>query len=53
VGRAVIPTRPGVEPGGRSASPPTDRVIAVLGLLAASPGREFTLADVIRETGIS
>jgi DNA-binding IclR family transcriptional regulator len=37
----------------RSVSPPTDRVIAVLGLLAAHPGREFSLADVIRETGIS
>ena len=48
-----MPTGTDVESGARSASPPTDRVIAVLGLLAASPGREFTLADVIRETGIS
>ncbi|WP_406280513.1 IclR family transcriptional regulator [Embleya sp. NBC_00896] len=47
------PSRPAVDRGAPSASPPTDRVIAVLGLLAANPGREFTLADVIRETGIS
>lgn len=44
---------PAAEPGDRSASPPTDRVIAVLDLLAAHPGREFTLTEIIRHSGIS
>lgn len=34
-------------------SPPTQRVIAVMGLLAAEPGRTFSLAEIVRSLGIS
>ncbi|MFI6584443.1 IclR family transcriptional regulator [Embleya sp. NPDC050493] len=50
------PHPPGHAPadsGDRSASPPTDRVIAVLDLLSAHPDREFTLTEIIRYSGIS
>ena len=34
-------------------SPPTERVIAVMHLLAAQPERNFSLADISRSLGIS
>ncbi|KDF01832.1 IclR family transcriptional regulator [Mycolicibacterium aromaticivorans JS19b1 = JCM 16368] len=35
------------------ASPPTQRVIAVMEMLGADPGRQFTLAEISRGLGIS
>ncbi len=35
------------------ASPPTERVIAVMEMLGADPGRQFTLAEISRGLGIS
>lgn len=35
------------------ASPPTERVIAVMEMLGADPGRQFTLAEISRSLGIS
>lgn len=40
--------------GARQApSPPTHRVIAVMGLLASEPERTFSLAEIVRSLGIS
>jgi DNA-binding IclR family transcriptional regulator len=39
--------------GGQVPSPPTERVVAVMGLLAAEPERTFTLAELSRNLGIS
>jgi DNA-binding IclR family transcriptional regulator len=36
-----------------SPSPPTERVLAILGLLAAQPGREVTLSEIANELGLS
>ena len=37
----------------RSPSPPTERVLAILGLLAAQPGRELTLSEIAGELDLS
>jgi DNA-binding IclR family transcriptional regulator len=39
-------------PSGDISSPPTGRVLAVLDLLAASPDREFRLAEIVASLGI-
>ncbi|MFZ0833049.1 MAG: helix-turn-helix domain-containing protein, partial [Mycobacterium sp.] len=47
---------PTVAPGApprQSPSPPTERVIAVMRLLAAEPQRGYTLAEIGRALGIS
>jgi DNA-binding IclR family transcriptional regulator len=42
-----------MEGGDRSPSPPTERVLAILGLLAAQPGRELTLSEIAGELDLS
>lgn len=37
----------------RSSSPPTDRVIAIIGLLTAHPDEQFSLTDLVRRLGLS
>lgn len=39
--------------GERSPSPPTERVLAIVGLLAAQPGREVTLSELANELDLS
>jgi DNA-binding IclR family transcriptional regulator len=39
--------------GERSPSPPTERVLAILGLLASQPGRELTLSELAGELDLS
>lgn len=42
-----------MEGGGRSPSPPTERVLAILGLLANQPSRELTLSEIATELDLS
>lgn len=41
------------EPERQPASPPTERVVAIMQLLGSQPARGFTLAEIARELGIS
>ncbi|MYW00540.1 helix-turn-helix domain-containing protein [Streptomyces sp. SID3343] len=43
----------GTAPSGASPSPPTDRVIGVLELLASRPAHPFSLSDITRALGMS
>ncbi|MDP7738158.1 helix-turn-helix domain-containing protein [Mycobacterium paragordonae] len=40
-------------PDRQPASPPTERVIAIMELVGSKPGRSFSLAEITRELGIS
>jgi DNA-binding IclR family transcriptional regulator len=42
-----------VETPRQPTSPPTERVVAIMQLLGSQPGRAFTLAEIVRELGIS
>jgi DNA-binding IclR family transcriptional regulator len=42
-----------MDDGDRSPSPPTERVLAILGLLAAQPSRELTLSEIAAELDLS
>lgn len=46
-------TLDGCAPQRQPASPPTERVVAIMELLASQPTRGFTLAEISRELGIS
>lgn len=46
-------TLDGRAPQRQPASPPTERVVAIMELLASQPTRGFTLAEISRELGIS
>jgi DNA-binding IclR family transcriptional regulator len=51
--RNMTPTLDPVETPRQPTSPPTERVVAIMGLLGAQPARAFSLAEISRGLGIS